>query len=56
MTGDGRGGDPKGWFAPMSEILKNTWLQNWFDWRGRQHSRLARRQTPSRRQWSLVSL
>jgi len=41
MRGDG--GDPQGLVHTpcMSEILKIPWLQNWSDWRGRQHPRTA---------------
>ena len=36
-------GDPKGWFTPPClKSWKLPWLQNWYDWRGRQHRRLPR--------------
>jgi len=43
-------GTPRVGSHPMSKILKKIpWLQNWSDWRGRQHRCCPGRQTPSRR-------
>ena len=40
---EGRGGTPKGWFiSRCPKFWKIPWLQNWSDWRGRQHRRLPR--------------